>query len=176
MPGHDGIHGMWFKKSTSIHGRLALEINRCLQEVYVPDWMTEGNTILIQKDPGKGTPPNNYRPITCLQIVWDILTAQIKEEIYNLKPSCEQLGGHKGSRGTAELLYTDQHNVKESMTRRGKIAMVWIYYKKAYDMVSQSWIINCLKMYKISHEVLKFKEKQHENLKSRADSRRKNLS
>ena len=22
MPGHDGIHGFWFKKFTSIHGRL----------------------------------------------------------------------------------------------------------------------------------------------------------
>ena len=34
--------------------------------------------------------------------------------------------------------------------------MAWIAYKKAYDMVPQSWIINCLKMYKISHEVIKF--------------------
>ena len=28
-PGHDGIHGFWFKKFTYIHGRLALEMNRC---------------------------------------------------------------------------------------------------------------------------------------------------
>ena len=26
-PGHDGIHGFWFKKFTSIHDRLALEMN-----------------------------------------------------------------------------------------------------------------------------------------------------
>ena len=39
------------------------------------------------------------------------------------------------------------------------LAMAWIDYKKAYDMVSQSWIINCLKMYKISHEVINFIEK-----------------
>ena len=37
--------------------------------------------------------------------------------------------------------------------------MTWIDYKKAYDMVPQSWIINCLKMYKISDEVIKFLEK-----------------
>ena len=30
--------------------------------------------------------------------------------------------------------------------------MAWIDNKKAWDMVPQSWIINCLKMYKISHE------------------------
>ena len=37
--------------------------------------------------------------------------------------------------------------------------MAWIDYKKASDMVPQSWIINCLKMYKISHEVINFIEK-----------------
>ena len=36
--------------------------------------------------------------------------------------------------------------------------MAWIDCKKAYDMVPQSWIINCLKMYKISHEVINFIE------------------
>ena len=55
--------GQW-KKFTSIHDRLALEMNRSLQDVQVPDWMTKGKTILIQKDPRKGTAPNNLRPIT----------------------------------------------------------------------------------------------------------------
>ena len=37
--------------------------------------------------------------------------------------------------------------------------MAWIDNKKAYDMVPQSWIINSLKMYKISHEVINLIEK-----------------
>ena len=37
--------------------------------------------------------------------------------------------------------------------------MAWIDYKKVYDMVPQSWIINCLKMCKISDEVINFIEK-----------------
>ena len=37
--------------------------------------------------------------------------------------------------------------------------MAWIDYKKAYDMVSHSWIINRLKMYKISDEVINFIDK-----------------
>ena len=49
-PGHHGIHGFWFKKFTSIHDRLALEMNRCLQDAQVPDWMTKEKTTLIQKD------------------------------------------------------------------------------------------------------------------------------
>ena len=90
-----------------------------------------------------------------------ILTAQIREEIHysltsrGLFPD-EQKGCCKGSRGTAELLYTDQHILNESKTRRKNLAMAWIDYKKAYDMVSHSWIINSLKMNKISDEVINF--------------------
>ena len=162
-PGHDGIHGFWFKKFTSIFGRLALEMNRCLQGTQVPDWMTKGKTTLIQKDPSKGTAPNNYRPITYLPMMWKILTAQIREKIYYSLTSCglfpdEQKGCRKGSRGTAELLCIDQHILNESKTRRKNLAMAWIDYKKAYDMVPQSWILHCLKMYKISHEVINFIE------------------
>ena len=162
-PGHDGIHGFWFKKFTSFNGRLALGMNRCLQGAHVPNWMTKGKTTLIQKDPNKGTAPNNYRPITCLPIIRKIQTAQMREKIYYLLKSRgllpEELKGCcKGSRGTAELLYIDQHILNESKTRRKNLAMAWVNYKKAYDMVPQSWIIHCLKMYKISHEVINFIE------------------
>ncbi len=37
--------------------------------------------------------------------------------------------------------------------------MAWTDDKKAYDMGPQSWVIHCLKMYKISHEVINFIEK-----------------
>ena len=53
-------------------------MNRCLQDAHVPEWMTKGKTTLIQKDPTKGTAPNNYRPITCLPMMWKILTSQIR--------------------------------------------------------------------------------------------------
>ena len=46
-PGHDGIHGFCFMKFTSIHDRLALEMNICLQDAKVQDWMTKGKTTLI---------------------------------------------------------------------------------------------------------------------------------
>ena len=93
-----------------------------------------------------------------------ILTAQIREKIYSSITSRgwfpdEEKGCCKGSRGTAELLYIDQHILNERKTRRKNLAMAWIDHKKAYDMVPPSWIINCLKMYKISHEVINFIEK-----------------
>ena len=113
-------------------------MNRCLQGAQVLVWMTKGKTTLIQKDPSKGTAPNNYRSITCLPMMWKILTAQIREKIYysltsrGLFPD-EQKGCRKGSRGSAELLYRDQYILNESKTRRKNLAMAWIDYKKAYD-------------------------------------------
>ena len=95
---------------------------------------------------------------------WKILPAQVSEEIYYSLTSRrffpdEQKGCRKRSRGTAELHNIDQHILNECKTRRKILAMAWIHYKKAYDLVPQSWIINCLKMYKISHEVINFIEK-----------------
>ena len=164
----DGIHGFWFKKFTFMQGRLALEMNRCLQDAHAPEWTTKGKTTLIKKDPSKGTAPNNYRPITCLPMMWKILTAQIRKKIYysltnrRVFPG-EQKGCRKVSWGTAELLNIDQHILNESKTRRKNLAMAWIDYKKAYDMILQSWIINFVKMYKISHEVINFIEQTMNN-------------
>ena len=98
-------------------------------------------------------------------MMWKIFTAQIREEIYyslTSRGSEEQKGWRKGSRGTAESLYI----LTESKNRQKNLAMAWIDYKKAYDMIPQSWIINCLKMYKISHEVINFIVKKHEKLES----------
>ena len=36
---------------------LAIEMNRCPQETYIPEWMKKGKTNLIQKVPQKGTAP-----------------------------------------------------------------------------------------------------------------------
>ena len=102
--------------------------------------MTKGKTTLVQKELLKGAAPNNYRPITCLPMRWKILTAQIKKKIiYSLISSRifpgEQKECYKRTRGTEELLYIDQHIFNESKTRQKDLAMAWIDYKKAYDMV-----------------------------------------
>ena len=54
---------------TPIHDQLAIEMNRCQQQVDVPEWTTKRKTTLIQKVPLKGTTPNNNRRITCLSLM-----------------------------------------------------------------------------------------------------------
>ena len=71
----------------------------------------------------------------------------------------------KGSRGTGEVLYIDQHIHNGSMLRRKNLAMAWIDNKNTHVTVPQKWIINCLKMYKISDEVRKFIERTMKTLR-----------
>ena len=82
-PGPDGVQGYWLKNFNSVHKYLVEYLHRLVQGDDIPMWMTKGKTVLIQKDKDKGTVPSNYRPITCLPIVWKLLTALIADDIYH---------------------------------------------------------------------------------------------
>ena len=117
-------------------------MNKGTQKTEILEWMTKGKTTVIQKEPLKGAAPTNYRPITCLPMMWKILTAHIREKIYysllSRGISYEHKGCRKRTRGTEDLLYVDQHIFNERKTRRKNLAMDWIDYKKAYDMVPKA--------------------------------------
>ena len=102
----------------------------CKKQTYPNEWPKE-RPYWSKKTRSKEPPPNNYRPITFLPMRWKILTAQIKEEIYYSLTSRglfseTQIGYCKGSRGTRELLYIDQHIFIESKTRRRNLVIAWI--------------------------------------------------
>ena len=89
-------------------------------------------TILIQKDPQNGTITSNYRPITCQLMMWKILTAPIREEVYDLLICrglfpVEETGCYTE---TGELLYIDTH--KESNTRKN-VAMTLFDNKRLWN-------------------------------------------
>ena len=65
----------------------------------------------------------------------------------------EQKGCRKGSRGTNDLLYIDRAVIKEVNSRNKNLAMAWIDYKKAYDMVPHSWIIQCLDLLGVAENI-----------------------
>ena len=155
-------------KLSSIHERVAIEMNRCLQETDISEWMTKEDP-LIQKDPPqKGTALNNYRPITYQLIMWKILTVQIWEEIYNLLIG---RGLFPKERKVQENYYILINTSTRRARREGKnLAMAWIDYKAGpghipicTGPVPQSWLIDRLKIYKISGEVIKFIENTMDN-------------
>ena len=92
-----------------------------------------------------------------------ILTSQIQKEIsysliYHKLFTEEQKGCHKGAWESGDLLFIEQHIRIENKVRQKKKngTMVWINYNKAEDIVQWSWIVDCLKMYKISVKIIKF--------------------
>ena len=116
---------------------------------YAPAWMTKGRTVLIQNGILKGRDVSNYRPITCLPLIWKLLTGLIADEVYNyletenLLPE-EQKGCRRHSKGTADLLYIDRVILKYVRMRKKNLAVGWIDYQKAYDNAAHSWVLECL--------------------------------
>ena len=80
-PGPDMIHAFWLKKLTALHSRLATQMSQLIATGSHPEWLTTGRTVLIMKDPEKGTVPSNYRPITCLPTTWKLLSGVIARKV-----------------------------------------------------------------------------------------------
>ena len=126
--------------------------------------MTYGKTVLCQKDPAKGISVEKFIPITCVPLMWKLLTGIISEDMYcfmeneNLLPE-EQKGCRRKSRGTKYQLLIDKTILKDCSKRRTNVAMAWIDYRKTYDFVPHSWIIECLYMLGIADNVRTFLEK-----------------
>ena len=100
---------------------------------------------MLGKDKSKGNLASNYRPITCLPLMWKLLTGKMLPE--------EQKGCRKGSRGTNDLLYFDREVIKEVKSRNNNLEMAWIDYKKAYDMVPNSWIVESLDLFGVAENI-----------------------
>lgn len=115
----------------------------------------EGRTVLIMKDKAKGNVPENYRPFTFPALMWKTLKGITANHLYDhledneLLPE-EQKGCRRRSRGTKDQLLIDKMVLKDCKSRKSYLAMAWIDYKKAYDMIQHSWILECLELIGIS--------------------------
>lgn len=69
--------------------------------------------------------------------------------------SFEQKGCCKGSKGCKEQLIIDGIITSQVKTKSRNISLAWIDYKKAFDSVPHSWLIEILKIYKISDMTIK---------------------
>ena len=81
-PGPDLVQGFWLNNFCSLHERARLQLKECLDSGFLPSWLTRGRTSLLQKDKIKSNAGSNYRPITCLPLIWKLLTGVIADQIY----------------------------------------------------------------------------------------------
>ena len=151
-PGPDCVQGYWLKNFRSMHGKIAQQLQECVNQMDVPHWMTTGVTSLIQKYQEKGNAVGNFRPITCLPLMWKLLTGIMSEELYtyledtNTIPK-EQKGCRRKCKGTKDHLLIDKMIMRNCKRRKTNLSMAWIDYRKAFDMVPHSWLLECLRLY-----------------------------
>ena len=151
--------GYWLRKLAVLHERKAKQIISNREDI--PKWMTLGKTVPCQKDPSKGIAVDNYRPILCLSLMWMLITGTITESIYNFldvnyKLPVEQKGCKKRSRGTKDQLLIDKMILRDCRKIHTNLGMAWIDYKKAYNMVPHSWILQSLEHVQVSDNIRKF--------------------
>ena len=85
--------------------------------------------------------------------MWDLLIYVIADQIYahldqeKLLPA-EQKGCRKGSR-----IYIDKAVIKEVKSGNKNLAIAWIDFKKACDMVPHSWIVECLDLFEVAENI-----------------------
>ena len=97
-------------------------------------------------------------------MIWKLITGIISETMYRFLDENENLqvekkGCRRRSRGTKDQLLIDKLILVDCKRKHKNLAMVWVDYKKAYDMVPHSWIVECLKLTQAAENVINFVER-----------------
>ena len=85
-------------------------------------------------------------------------------EIYKLLP-LEQKECRRNRRGTKDQLLIDKMVLNYSKKRHTNLGMTWIDYKKAYDMILHSWILESLGLVQVAENIAEFIRKSMKNWK-----------
>ena len=123
--------------------------------------MTEGQTVLCQKDPSKENAVDNYRPISCLPFMWKLITGTTNEIINNFidvndKLPVQQKGCGKKSSATKDQLLIDKTILCDSKKRHTNLGLAWIDYIGGLCIVPHSWILESLEIVQVSDNILEF--------------------
>ena len=153
-PGPDGVQAYWIKKSRALLEQMADHMNDMINNrVAISVWMTNGTTVLCQKDQERGSAVDYCRPISCLPVAWKLMTEIIVASMYeffeeNDALSVEQKRCKRKSRGTKDHLLIEKMILADNKRRHKNLAMAWVdsRYERYDDMVPHSCIIESLKM------------------------------
>ena len=93
--------------------------------------------------------------------MWKLLTGIISEHLYRfleeekMLPE-EQKDCKRNSRGNKDQVLLDKVVFRDCKRRRTNLAMAWIDYGKAYDMIPHSWISECLEVFGVAENTKNF--------------------
>ena len=145
-PGIDGIQNYWWKKFTSTQKALAKSSTSLYQDTSrIPEWWPSGRTVLLPKMKNLSD-EKNYRPITCLNTSYKILTGLVakymrEHALVNEIWDEGKLGAVEGVLGMVDQQIIDRCIMEEVKQHHRNLAVVFYDYKKAYDKIHHDWMI-----------------------------------
>ncbi|KHJ85941.1 reverse transcriptase [Oesophagostomum dentatum] len=159
--GPDGIQGFWWKHLPVAFLSLRAWCIRALvfPRKMVPSWLCSGRVFLIPKAV-RGNPGTrdlgDYRPITCLNTCYKILTSFVSLHISRTvgeRFPREQVAMRKGMWGCTHAQVLDQTAVRDAHLHGRVLSMIWFDLTKAFDSLSRGAILWSLKKWAIPSDI-----------------------
>lgn len=133
-PGKDKITNFLLKKITSIHDKLAITINRFINDgMQIPRWLVEERTVLIPKTENPGAA--DHWPITCLNTMYKLITSIVNSELQHHESihkymQLDQRGGVPGSKGCIDNLLIDKAILEDATKNNKNLSCTWLTKKR----------------------------------------------
>ena len=167
-PGPDVVPNVWPKQLTALHQHLLNAYNQATENPEnLPDWFPTTQTYLMPRTKTQRTPktidqlPANQHPTRCSRP--KEATPISQRMIYYLKN--REVVSRKNSYGCKDQLLINKMIIEDCKKKKKNLSMTWIDYRKAYDSVLQSWILQTLQMYRFNKKLIKFMETSTSNWK-----------
>ena len=128
--------------------------------------LTCQTTLIVKKEATWN--PSNYRPITCLSIMYKILSSIVTSRMSHHADAnkiilSKQNGNASNTYGTIDQLIINKMVMDNVKLKQRNISAAWIDYKIAFDSDPHDWIIETLKIHKFDPITTKFIRKTMNN-------------
>ena len=157
--GLDGLDGKILKLSAPvITDTLTYIFNLCLEKNYFPNAFKKAKVIPIHKS-GDSSDPSNYRPISIISILSKPLEKHINKHLLrhfdtnNLLHPNQSGFRHKHSCHTALINLVD--NWLTSINDNKCSGVLFVDFRKAFDVISHDLLLRKLKLYNVSTNTLR---------------------
>jgi exonuclease III len=159
-PGEDGIQGEILKRlDEETISRIHSVIERVWQEERLPE---EWNTALVCPIHKKNDPQicNNYRGIALLNVTYKILAYCLLDRV---KPIAEGIigdyqGGFRPNRSTTDQIFVIRQTLQKMWEFNKDVYILFVDFKKAYDSIHRTSLINILREFKFPKKLVKLIE------------------
>lgn len=141
-PGPDKVFNFFIKNCHALHKYVVALADEVINNPnLIPAWMFVGTTYLLPKTDFPGSPAE-YRPITCMNNLYKVITKLVAQEMRDFVEanqilSHNQLGTVRNCQGAKEQALI---NKNLSFNFNNKLSTMWIDVKKLYDSVDHEYL------------------------------------